>query len=710
MRARLIAPTPGVYGATRPLDHWKAARWLAVPLGVALATRVIIWLVEYASLVLVPANASIPVQCINPRCLNVGVLIRWDALGYLDLARDGYWFDPITRLGSATFLPVYPLLISLVSRGLGQPNLAAVIVSNVAYVAAAVVFYRLTWQKTSLTVATRAGVFLGLFPYAFLFSTAYPQSLTLLWAVLALACAERQRWWPGAVFATLAALTQPVGLALVPALVVSRWGQRSGKAGGAQLLGELGLLALPVVALLGFAVYLRAGAGLSGQQVVATIAGAVPSVADAPARDALLWWLNLGLGFAALATAPRVFRRLGPAYAVYVVGVVVVAAAAHPAGLGSAVLLAFPSVIVVADWLRDDLAETLVIVLSAFPLALLAASFVNGYSIGGMAVAVPNESDPARILATYHRTIARQRSGVAPVSPDLLLSLDDRLLILGAEPPRPRYVPGELISVPLYLYVLRSTDKEYLISTRLRDARGQEVARRDRPFWGSADGNFRDPGAPAPLTDGNYVREDLVLPLDPAIPAGVYSIDVFVFELPSFARVPLLNRTGAPVDPITFADVIVASPRDLATVGRLVPSKPEHAVLGDGLELLGYDVDQSGAGGRVVNVSLYWQAQKQPERDYTAFVQLLDPSGQLISQSDSYPAAGRFPTSQLPAGYVLRDVHPLVIPDAANGSAYQLIAGMYELATLQRLALRQDGSPGPSDHATLGLVQLPAAP
>lgn len=60
------------------------------------------------------------------------------------------------------------------------------------------------------------------FPYAFFFSAVYAESLFLLGAVGAFWAAERRRFGLAALFGAVAALTRPVGLVLLPALIALR--------------------------------------------------------------------------------------------------------------------------------------------------------------------------------------------------------------------------------------------------------------------------------------------------------------------------------------------------------------------------------------------------------------------------------------------------------------------------------------------------------
>jgi len=87
-----------------------------------------------------------------------------------------------------------------------------------------------------------------------------------------------------------------------------------------------------------------------------------------------------------------------------------------------------------------------------------------------------------------------------------------------------------------------------------------------------------------------------------------------------------------------------------------------------------------------LRVTLEWQATGAVDRDYTAFVHLLDGAGKIAAQNDSQPGSGRFPTSLLPIHTAVEDMHVLNTAGLPAGS-YQLEVGLYDAATGRRLSL-----------------------
>src|SRR4051812_29226269 len=116
---------------------------------------------------------------------------RADGLWFLRIADGGYGLGD----GSAAFFPLYPLAIRAVSWLLGgHPLPAALLVSNLSFLGALIVLYRLTVREISVPAARTAVLLLALFPTSFFFFAPLSESLFLLLAVGSFSAARR-RWW-----------------------------------------------------------------------------------------------------------------------------------------------------------------------------------------------------------------------------------------------------------------------------------------------------------------------------------------------------------------------------------------------------------------------------------------------------------------------------------------------------------------------------------
>lgn len=147
--------------------------------------------------------------------LGLEVWQRWDTLHYQSIAIYGYGaFD------TATFVPpLYPLLMRWTTILTGNTLTAGILVSNLAFILALIVFYRLAELETGETDATkRAVIYLASFPTAFFFIAAYTESLYLLSAILALFAIRRRKWiWAGIWCGFAAMIRLPGAVILAPA-------------------------------------------------------------------------------------------------------------------------------------------------------------------------------------------------------------------------------------------------------------------------------------------------------------------------------------------------------------------------------------------------------------------------------------------------------------------------------------------------------------
>jgi hypothetical protein len=150
-------------------------------------------------------------------------LTSWDAVYYLDIARDGYRAGPVNGpYPDTVFLPLYPAVVGAAGNLLGGDlPLTGVLVANAAGLAALFVVYALARRRLDASGALLATTLVAVQPGAVAFGMAYSDSLFLLLAVGSLLAAERGSRPLAGVLGALAALTRLQGvLLLVPLLVL----------------------------------------------------------------------------------------------------------------------------------------------------------------------------------------------------------------------------------------------------------------------------------------------------------------------------------------------------------------------------------------------------------------------------------------------------------------------------------------------------------
>jgi len=144
---------------------------------------------------------------------------QWDATHYLYLATHGYSATGDTR-NLIAFFPLYPALISAMAA-IGLPARgAALLISNIAGVIAAIALYELARIDDREKAAFRAAAFFLVFPTAYFLMVGYTEALFCALAFSAVLLARRQQWVGAGMLAGLAAATRLTGIALLPVIVI----------------------------------------------------------------------------------------------------------------------------------------------------------------------------------------------------------------------------------------------------------------------------------------------------------------------------------------------------------------------------------------------------------------------------------------------------------------------------------------------------------
>jgi hypothetical protein len=273
--------------------------------------------------------------------LAVGTFAQWDSGWYLHVAEEGY-----DSRQAAAFFPLYPMVVRAVAVVTGSTAVAGVLVSVAAAAVAAVVLAELARPLLGERGARESVLLLALAPTAFVFTALYSDALFLALSAGAFLAALRGRSWSAGLLGGLAVATRPLGLALIPPLLLLLWPRgRSLR----ELLRPAPLLALPAALGL-FALHLERRLGdwdafvdaqsdfwqrhtptlgpLGGLWEAADSArhGAaqlllhLPRTGDTYDRfDQIAVWfvVHFLLLAAALALTWVAWRRLGPAYGLY---------------------------------------------------------------------------------------------------------------------------------------------------------------------------------------------------------------------------------------------------------------------------------------------------------------------------------------------------------------------------------------------------------
>ncbi len=172
-----------------------------------LVTRVpIIVIAELASVIIAQrvgehsAVSSMPI---------LAVWGRWDAVHYLDIARQGYFGTDMA------FFPLYPMLIAVLGSLVGSNLIAALVISNAALFFGLLFFYKLVEHQYNRHVAQRAVFYISIFPTAIFFSAVYTEALFFALTVASFYYIRERHWVTAGIIGFLAAMARVEGVLLV---------------------------------------------------------------------------------------------------------------------------------------------------------------------------------------------------------------------------------------------------------------------------------------------------------------------------------------------------------------------------------------------------------------------------------------------------------------------------------------------------------------
>ncbi|MBN1581427.1 MAG: hypothetical protein JXA89_12060, partial [Anaerolineae bacterium] len=109
--------------------------------------------------------------------------------------------------------------------------------------------------------------------------------------------------------------------------------------------------------------------------------------------------------------------------------------------------------------------------------------------------------------------------------------------------------------------------------------------------------------------------------------------------------------------------------------------------------------------GQSLPLTLTWQVQAPPGRNYTVFVHLQDEAGQVVGYDDGVPRGGNYPTQYWADREVIVDGRLLPVGADLPAGRYWVRAGLYDEAG-RVAAYRTAGERWPNDAVDLGVIEV----
>lgn len=198
----------------------------AAAAGIFAASRLIVLFAILFSVRFIPPNHL-------PGAWNEGAtiwhyLLRWDSGWYLAIMRGGYHYVPDSSVQQpVNFFPLYPILSWCVASifQCSFPT-AALLVSNVASLAAALLLYQYVLEHRGAQIAFFVVALFSFFPASIFLSAGYPESLAMALTMAAFLDLGRARYIRAAFWCGLLSAARPTGIVMLAPLAYCLWPRR----------------------------------------------------------------------------------------------------------------------------------------------------------------------------------------------------------------------------------------------------------------------------------------------------------------------------------------------------------------------------------------------------------------------------------------------------------------------------------------------------
>jgi hypothetical protein len=274
-------------------------------------------------------------------------------------------------------------------------------------------------------------------------------------------------------------------------------------------------------------------------------------------------------------------------------------------------------------------------------------------------------------------------------------NFENQVKLLGYHLPSRRVQPGDGLPITLYWQGLQWLGEDFVIFNRLLDNR--------QVVWGGYDRLPQENYSTLLWAPGEVVVDGFAVPVAADAPNGVYVLSLGWYRLVDGEARSLLilnPETGEPTEEtsVTIGPFKVGGPPPGVTVREAAPQTTINVVLGEQIELLGFDVAGQSASfleasrneASTLDFTFYWQTLASPETDYTVFVHVRNAAGEIVAQKDTPPVGGAYLTSLWDAGEIIKDEISVPLENLDPGQ-YEVVIGMYDFNTGLRLPV--NGSP-----------------
>lgn len=290
----------------------------------------------------------------------------------------------------------------------------------------------------------------------------------------------------------------------------------------------------------------------------------------------------------------------------------------------------------------------------------------NGYTLGPMVLGLamfglvigllPRWSTPFIQPGLYQGSM---RGLDVPLSTEFV----GGLRLLGYESSAATVRPGETIRLDLFWTPTTVPSRNFQTNIVLVDEAGL--------LWSPKFTTLPRDLRPAPPTmawlPGQYAQDSHLLELLPGTPPGVYTLQLVLFDKETLQPGAVLPDQSPY---LALGLLTVTRPTRPATPAALDPQYAAATPFGP-LTLLGYNLDRTEATpGSPFLLTLFWQADSQPDEDLWVQLSLAAADGTIAWQQNLPPVRTEFPPTDWLAGDTWRGQQVMRLPASLAGGVY----------------------------------------
>jgi hypothetical protein len=270
-----------------------------------------------------------------------------------------------------------------------------------------------------------------------------------------------------------------------------------------------------------------------------------------------------------------------------------------------------------------------------------------------------------------------------PSRPSSGVTFGHKMQLLASRVDETHLASAGQLKVTLFWRALRRVGGDYTIYLKLINSVYH--------IWGQQDSRPYHDGSPTwTWREGQLIYDPRQLELLPGTPPGEYQIEIIPVGI--YSSEALEADTGEPV----LLGPVEVPRRASSSVEAVDIEHPQEAVLGDKVQLLGYNIESGFRPGDGIHLTLFWQCLRKMQQNYTVFTHLIDERGNIVARKDNPPVDGFYPTTRWEPGEIVRDQYGLIIPQDVQGD-WKLKVGMYSADTGQRLSAVAGEEPLPDN-------------